>query len=95
MTEKHSDKLAQPQVREDLIFPPLDEEWVVYDSDGEKLHVLNSSAAVVWMLCDGQHSVGEIVDDVLEAFDGQVAQEQAETDVRDAIEEFETKGLLK
>ncbi len=95
MTEKDWDSAtARPQVRESLIFRPLDEEWVIYDSDGEKLHVLNSSAAVVWMLCDGQHTVEEIVDEVAEAFDNQVAMEQVKTDVNSALEDFTNKRLL-
>ena len=96
MTNKKTDDTSKrPQVRESLIFRPLDEEWVVYDSEGEKLHVLNGSAAVVWLLCNGQLTESEILNEVAEAFDHQIPTEQLEDDVHQAIAEFSAKGLLE
>lgn len=96
MTNKRTDDTSnRPQVRESLIFRPLDEEWVVYDSDGEKLHVLNRAAAVVWLLCNGELTVSEISNEVAEAFGNQVPTEQLEDDVRQTIADFSAKGLLE
>jgi len=85
----------RPNGRDDLIFRQLDEEWVLYDSTGEKLHVLNRTAAVVWLHCSGEDSVDEIVDAVADAFDDEAPREVVESDVKRTIAEFREKGLLK
>lgn len=84
-----------PKVRADLIFRPLDEEWVVYDPSGERLHVLNGSAAVVWLHCDGEFTVSEIVDEVHKAFENSVERDRLADDVSTALRQFAEKGLLE
>ncbi len=83
-----------PAVREDVLFRSLDEEWVVYDPRGQNLHVLNRTAAVVWLHCTGDQTIQEIVNDVHDAFDDPPPLEQVESDVFEAIQEFERQGLL-
>jgi hypothetical protein len=36
--------------------------------DGEKSHVINPSAAFVWNLCDGAHTIDSIIEDVRNEF---------------------------
>ena len=90
-----NDPKAVPKVREELIFRPLDEEWVVYDPSGQLLHVLNRAAAVVWICCTGDLSVDDIVDTVQQVFDGNVERDRVERDVVATIEEFAQKGLME
>ena len=88
------DSSHRPKTREGLIFRQLDEEWVVYDSDGEQLHVLNGTAVLVWLHCNGDNSTGDIANAVGEVFDQQVDRSSLERDVTDTIAEFASKGLL-
>ena len=90
-----ADRHRAPKVREDFIFRPLDEEWVVYDPSGQQLHVLNHVAAMVWLSCTGDYSVEEIVDTVQEAFARQIQRNHIERDVVATVDEFAKKGLLE
>lgn len=83
-----------PKIRDDLIFRQLDEEWVVYDSEGAQLHVLNKTAALVWLHCTDEHSVSEIANAVADVFDLDITRETLEQDIRKTIAEFAQKGLL-
>jgi len=38
----------------------LGEELLLYQADGEDVHVLNATGRAVWRLCDGQRSLEEI-----------------------------------
>ena len=84
-----------PKVREGLIFRQLDEEWVVYDPSGEQLHVMNGSAAIVWLHCDGEFTVSEMIEEVYKAYEQKVDHDRVESDVGEVIEQFAAKGLLE
>ena len=50
-----------PKARtEKLIIKELSDEVLIYDLDRNKAHCLNSTAALVWKVCDGKTSVEEI-----------------------------------
>ena len=89
------DPTVTPKIREDLIFRQLDEEWVVYDPNGELLHVLNRTAAVVWLHCTGELSVPQIAEAVADAFEDDLSSDQVAADVAAAVEEFTERGLLQ
>jgi len=93
--DNSSERSGKPKVRDSLIFRQLDEEWVVYDAEGERLHVLNSTAALVWLHCTGEYSMGEITDAVAESVEQPVQRERLEDDVQRTIDEFEKKGLIE
>ena len=46
--------------KEGLIVQELPEEVLVYDSENDKAHCLNQTAALVWKYCDGTTQVGDI-----------------------------------
>jgi Coenzyme PQQ synthesis protein D (PqqD)/UPF0506 len=51
----------KPQTRQDgLIVRELDNEILIYDTEKNKAHCLNETAALVWKQCDGQTTVTEI-----------------------------------
>jgi hypothetical protein len=51
----------KPQTRRDgLIFRELDNEILIYDTDKDKAHCLNETAALVWKQCDGRTTPLEI-----------------------------------
>ena len=95
MTHPTTDPEFSPRVRDDLVFRRLDDEWVVYDPKSEQLHVLNASAAVVWLCCAGESKLDEIVDAVRDAFDGTVDRQTVELEVRNTVDSFAKKGLLQ
>ena len=50
-----------PKARTDgLVVEELDDEVLVYDMDRDRAHCLNSTAALVWKLCDGRKNASEI-----------------------------------
>lgn len=46
--------------KQQLITKEVDDELIVYDREGDRVHCLNSTAAFVWTHCDGQTSVAVI-----------------------------------
>lgn len=46
--------------RDQVTVQELDGEIILYDGKTARANVLNHTAAVIWKLCDGQTSVGEI-----------------------------------
>lgn len=50
-----------PKARtEGLIVEDLDDEVLVYDMDRDRAHCLNSTAALVWKLCNGRRGASDI-----------------------------------
>ena len=74
------------------MFRQVDDEWVVFDPTSNDLHVLNLSAALIWSHLTGESSEEEIVSAVCEAYG--IEAQQAEADVREALERFRGAGLL-
>jgi PqqD family protein of HPr-rel-A system len=82
----------KPKVRDDLTVVVLDGEAVIYDDETGDLHHLNTTATIVFQLCDGSGTVPELASDIAEvfAFDGAEMQRQVEA----LVEGFEDAGLL-
>lgn len=77
----------------------LAEEWVgqevfLYDpSNGAEVHCLNSGAALVWLMCDGEREVGAIAAELAQEFGLQAAQTLAE--VQGAVEQLAELELVE
>jgi len=50
----------------------LDDNVAIYDTPGQLLIMLNSSAAAVWERCDGATTLDEMVGELVEAHGGNV-----------------------
>ena len=72
--------LVKPIARTDLIVEELDGEAVIYDEETTELHHLNPTATIVFGLCDGTSTVGEMSAEIAAAFG--VPIEQVEPQVR-------------
>ncbi|MBI1761122.1 MAG: PqqD family protein [Acidobacteria bacterium] len=46
--------------REGLLFSPLNDELVIYDTERNKAHSLNRIATLVWKNCDGKTTVSQL-----------------------------------
>ena len=70
----------------------MDGELLLYHVSSTRTLHLNSSAALVWQLCDGQRSVGDIIGMLQENFPD--AGQELETDVIAAVNELTDGGVL-
>jgi hypothetical protein len=87
-----------PRRRSDLVVERAGREVLVYTTSlpsqtGGAVHALNPTAALIWDLCDGQHSLADLERAVREAF-AVPAERDLAADVRATIAEFQNKGLL-
>ncbi|MFC1893828.1 PqqD family protein [Chloroflexota bacterium] len=78
---------------EDIIWRQIGDEIVVIKDDGLSLHVLNTTAAHIWEMCNGDCGPDEIASSLCERFD--VSLGEANVDVKDIIEKLEQLGLLR
>jgi hypothetical protein len=76
--------------RSKLVVRELADETIVYDVEGHRAHCLNHTAALVWGLCDGEHTVSRIAEKVGERLSARVPDEV----VRLALEQLADRGLL-
>lgn len=66
--------------------------YVIYQSGLDRVHFLNTTAAVVLELCDGEHSLQEIVDILRAAYElDDVPLEEFEVSVSNLV----TEGLIQ
>lgn len=70
----------------------LGDEYLFYDSDGARVHVLNSTARGIYLLCDGERTV----EDVIGAFRGQhgIDEKTARRDATETLLTLLELGLL-
>ena len=47
----------------------LGDECMLHDSRNGSVHIVNDTAAFVWRLCDGHHTVDEMVSALVEKYD--------------------------
>jgi len=83
---------ARPAVRSDISVQAIGDELMLYDSSGEKIHVLNHSAQCIWNLCNGTHTLEDIRRELARKYPD--AGEALIEDIGSTIEQFRVKGLL-
>jgi hypothetical protein len=83
----------RPKRRSDLNARVVDGEMVVLDRRSERIHQLNQTACFIWDRCDGDRSLEQIADGMIEAFE--VDEETATRDVVATVKQFAELGLLE
>lgn len=83
---------AIPVLSPQLIWRELDDGTVVVTPDEGKVRVLNRTGTSIWLQIDGQHSLTEIADHLVEDFE--ISQEQAVSDVTAFLTDLSQKGLI-
>jgi hypothetical protein len=83
-----------PRARTDLLFRQLDDEWVVFDPVGKRMHVLNETASLIWRQLDGQKSLEQVVDVLCQACEPPASPERVARDVDELTRKFLAEGLL-
>jgi hypothetical protein len=62
-------------------------------ADMASIYVLNDTGSRIWDLLDGQHSLSDIQEILVQEYD--VSREVAETDVAEIIEQLQEIGMLR
>ena len=84
---------TKPKVRDDLTLAELDGETVVYDDSTGHLHYLNTTATLVFHLCDGTGTIKELAADVADVY--RLGEEAVEKQIRTLVGRFRRAGLLR
>ena len=93
MTEKR--KSARMTYRKkDLDAVELGEELLLCEKTSQKIHRLNSTAAAIWKLCDGQSSLSAIAEGIAREFDG-ASSRDVESDVRETLSKMTELGVVE
>ncbi len=83
---------SRPQAIEGVLGRDLGDEYLFYDSSHEQVHVLNATAREIFLLCDGQASVREIVRRFGARFD--LEDSIAQRDVEETLARLLSLGLV-
>ena len=84
-----------PVRREDVIYKQLNEaEAILYDLETGCLHVLNSTAMLIWEACDGAHTLDDLVAVIKEQY-ARTDNRDVARDVRATFDTFAAQGLLQ
>lgn len=75
-----------PNIKPNFELEEIDGELLLYSPESTRSIYMNSTASIIWRLCDGKLTVGEIVSLLSEAFPD--ASDSMETDVVDSIQLF-------
>ena len=87
-------EMNRPLKKEDVHARKLGDEWLLYDTEMEKVHILNPTAEYVWRLCDGKHDMATIKDKMRQAYDIRDDQ-KLENDLRQIMDKFNQIGVLQ
>ncbi len=84
-----SDSLVR---KADVEVRKLGDEYLLHDPETGALHVLNASAWVVWEMCDGAHTLGDMEGAMRDTYD--VGDADVSGDLRAILDALQEKGLL-
>ncbi len=81
-----------PRRVEEYQIEEIDGELLLYNAGSLETIYLNEPAAIVWYLCDGERSIGDIVGLLAESYPD--ASESIASDIRDILQSFEDHGCV-
>jgi hypothetical protein len=84
---------TKPRIRPDISVADIDGEAVVYDPNGEHLHYLNHSAALVLDLCDGTATMKQMAQAIADVYE--MPPDDVEKQVRTTVRELRRRVLLE
>jgi hypothetical protein len=83
----------QPRKTDGLLDRRLGDDIVVLSPDGKVLHTFSDSACFIWKRIDGEHTVEEIVSEIMDEYG--VEAETARSDMSAFLAELANLGLIK
>lgn len=85
---------GKPMKKSNVHARKLGSEWLLYEAETEKLHVLNPTAEFVWRLCDGSRDIEDIKNEMRNKF--KITDEQKlEDDLNAVLNEFVQIGVIQ
>ncbi len=84
--------LTRPAAAPSVVAEDVDGDLCLYRPETDEVVILNSSAARVWQLCDGEHTVGELLAQLAEDYQRPVAELHA--DVEGVLVDLTGRGYL-
>jgi hypothetical protein len=82
----------RPKKSDDLEVDEVEDGFVVYQPDRERVHYLNPTANLILELCDGTLTATQIAEVIAQTFDLAVPPSQ---EVDDALAKLEAEGLTQ
>jgi PqqD family protein of HPr-rel-A system len=70
----------------------LGDEYMFYDREQDRVHVLNGTAREIFLLCDGKRTIEEVVRALAERYG--IEEARARRDTEQTLEELMGLGLL-
>jgi PqqD family protein of HPr-rel-A system len=70
----------------------LGDEYLFYDRDHDRIHVLNVTARAIFLLCDGAHTEKEIAATLAAQF--KIDEAEARSDARELVQTLVELGLV-
>lgn len=93
MTNKNG-AMTKPSTRTDVAEEWVGKEVFIYDQkNGDEVYVLNSGAALIWLLCDGSRDVEGIAGELADEFELPKANLIGE--VSETVDQFQTLNLIE
>jgi hypothetical protein len=71
----------------------LEDEYLFYDRDGERVHVLNATAREIYLLCDGTRTEQEVAAEFGKKYE--LDEDTAEKDTSQIIGELVDLGVIR
>ncbi len=86
-------KEIRPFRKEGVQETEIDQELILSDPDTGKIHILNETSKLIWLLADGRHTVNEIENEIRQRFSS-INDHNIVKDIERFIEELKQKELL-
>ena len=86
--------IEKPIRKSDITAKDIGRETLLFSSDQKILHVLNSTAKLIWDHCDGNHSLVELEQALRSSF-SVPPDHDAAADIEKTLEIFVSKGLIQ
>jgi hypothetical protein len=81
--------------RTDVRIMEVENELMLHDTASKKVYVLNPTAATVWSLCDGAHTIDQMIAIVESQFSKTTQETNIQQDVQQTVDWFGKYGLLE
>lgn len=82
----------RPEKRQDLVLKQIDDDVLVYDLLTHRTTLLNWSAAAVLHLCDGEHTVAQIIAELASSVDAPA--DEIGSEIEDVLRHLAAKGMF-
>lgn len=84
---------CMPILRDDLVLRQVEDETLVLDRAGERIHQLNATASFIWSRCDGNTSLQTVAAEMAGKYG--ISAEQAAIDIARMLSQLEQLSLTK